>query len=65
VYKWELDKGDESLAITVNGSLILDESDLVIHAALDAWVAEDRVTDRPLHWQPSSSRSGYKSDRNG
>ena len=49
MYKWELDKGDESLAIAVNGSLILDELDLVIHAAVDgvglAWVAEDRVTD--------------------
>ena len=43
------DKGDESLAIAVNGSLILDELDLVIHAALEgvglACVAEDRVTD--------------------
>ena len=49
VYKWELDKGDESLAIAVNGSLLLDELDLVIQAALDgaglAWVAEDRVTE--------------------
>ena len=47
VYKWELDKDNESLAIAVNGSLILDELDLVIQAALDgaglAWVAEDRV----------------------
>lgn len=30
VYKWELDKGDESLAIAVHGSLILDELDLVM-----------------------------------
>jgi DNA-binding transcriptional LysR family regulator len=47
VYKWELDKGDQSLEIAVNGSLILDELDLVIQAAIDgaglAWVAEDRV----------------------
>jgi DNA-binding transcriptional LysR family regulator len=47
VYKWELDKGDQSLEIAVNGSLILDELDLVIQATLDgaglAWVAEDRV----------------------
>jgi DNA-binding transcriptional LysR family regulator len=47
VYKWELDKGDQSLEIAVNGSLILDELDLVIRAAIDgaglAWVAEDRV----------------------
>jgi DNA-binding transcriptional LysR family regulator len=49
VFKWELDKGDESLAIAVHGSLLLDELDLVIHAALDgaglAWVAEDRITE--------------------
>jgi DNA-binding transcriptional LysR family regulator len=48
VYKWELDKGNQSLAIAVKGSLILDDLDLVIQAALDgvglAWVAEDRVT---------------------
>jgi DNA-binding transcriptional LysR family regulator len=47
VYKWELDKGDQSLEIAVNGSLILDELDLLIQAAIDgaglAWVAEDRV----------------------
>jgi DNA-binding transcriptional LysR family regulator len=47
VYRWELDKGDESLAIAVNGPLLLDELDLVIEAALAgaglAWVAEDRV----------------------
>jgi DNA-binding transcriptional LysR family regulator len=47
VYKWELDKGDQSLEIAVNGSLILDELDLVIDAAIDgaglAWVTEDRV----------------------
>jgi DNA-binding transcriptional LysR family regulator len=49
VYKWEFDKGDESLAIAVSGALLLDELDLVIQAALDgaglAWVAEDRITD--------------------
>jgi DNA-binding transcriptional LysR family regulator len=47
VYKWELDKGNESLEIAVHGSLILDELDLLIQAAVDgaglAWVAEDRV----------------------
>jgi hypothetical protein len=47
VYKWELDKGDESLTIAVNGSLLLDDVDLVIQAALDgaglAWVTEDRI----------------------
>jgi len=30
VYKWELDKGNQLLEIAVNGSLILDELDLVI-----------------------------------
>jgi DNA-binding transcriptional LysR family regulator len=49
VYRWELDKGDESLAIAVSGSLLLDEVDLVVQAAIDgaglAWVGEDRVAD--------------------
>src|SRR5688572_30670257 len=49
VYKWEFDKGDESLAIAVNGTLLLDELELVIQAALDgaglAWVAEDRIAE--------------------
>jgi DNA-binding transcriptional LysR family regulator len=49
IYKWELDKGNKSLAIAVNGSLILDDLDLVIQAALDgaglAWLAEDRVAE--------------------
>lgn len=36
VYKWELDKGDESVAIAVDGPLILDDEDLVIQAAIDA-----------------------------
>jgi DNA-binding transcriptional LysR family regulator len=48
VYKWELDKGDESVAIAVSGSLILDDEDLVVQAAIDgaglALVAEDRAT---------------------
>jgi DNA-binding transcriptional LysR family regulator len=35
VYKWELDNGEESVAIAVNGSLILDDEDLVMAAALD------------------------------
>lgn len=47
VYRWELDKDDESLTIAVNGPLIVDDLDLVIAAALDgaglAWVAEDSV----------------------
>jgi DNA-binding transcriptional LysR family regulator len=50
VYRWELDKGKKSLALALNGSLILDDLDLVIQAALDgaglAWLAEDRVADQ-------------------
>ena len=38
-----------SLAIAVNGSLLLDDLDLIIQAALDgaglAWVAEDRIAE--------------------
>lgn len=49
VYRWELDKGDESLAIAVTGALLLDDVDLVVQAALDgaglAWVGEDRVAE--------------------
>src|SRR4051812_6699820 len=47
VYRWEFDKGDQSLAVAVSGSLILDEFDLVIQAAVDgaglAFMGEDRV----------------------
>ena len=46
-YRWEFDKGDESLTIAISGSLNVDDLDLVIQAALDgaglAWVAEDRI----------------------
>jgi DNA-binding transcriptional LysR family regulator len=49
VYRWEFDKGDESVAIAVNGPLILDDVDLVVRAAVDgaglAFMAEDRVLD--------------------
>lgn len=47
VYRWELDKGSESVAIAVSGSLTLDDEDLVIQAAIDgaglALVAEHRA----------------------
>ena len=42
MYKWELDKGNQSLEIAVNGSLILDELDLVTQVAIDGcclWVS--------------------------
>ena len=35
IYKWELEKGDGSVAIAVSGSLVLDDEDLVIQAAID------------------------------
>jgi DNA-binding transcriptional LysR family regulator len=35
VYKWEFDKGKESLTVQVNGPLILDDIELVIRAAID------------------------------
>jgi DNA-binding transcriptional LysR family regulator len=51
-YRWEFDKGDQSLTISVSGSLNVDDLDLVIQAAIDgaglAWVAEDRVAQHLL-----------------
>src|SRR4051812_11962356 len=48
IYKWELDKGDESVAIAVSGSLVLDDEDLIMQAAIDgaglALVADNRAT---------------------
>jgi DNA-binding transcriptional LysR family regulator len=48
VYKWELEKGDQSVAITVTGPLVLDDEDLVLQAAIDggglALVANNRAT---------------------
>jgi DNA-binding transcriptional LysR family regulator len=45
--RWEFDKDDQSLAVSVNGPLILDDLDLVIRAAIDgaglAFMAEDRA----------------------
>jgi DNA-binding transcriptional LysR family regulator len=47
VYRWELDRGDQSVAVAVNGSLILDDLDLVIEAAIGgagmAFMGEDRA----------------------
>jgi hypothetical protein len=41
VYKWELDKGDQSLEIAVNGSSILDELDLLIQSGeMAEWLKE-------------------------
>ncbi len=47
VYRWEFDKGKQSLAVAVNGPLIVDDVDLVIRAAIDgvglAFLDEARV----------------------
>jgi DNA-binding transcriptional LysR family regulator len=47
IYKWELEKDEASVAIAVSGSLVLDDEDLVIQAALDgaglALVADNRA----------------------
>lgn len=45
VYRWELDKGKESLTVAVDGPLIVDEVELIVRAALDgvglAFMAEE------------------------
>jgi DNA-binding transcriptional LysR family regulator len=47
IYRWELDRGAQSVAVAVTGSLILDDVELVIQAAVDgaglAFMAEDRA----------------------
>lgn len=47
VYRWEFDKGAESLSIAVNGPLTVDDVGLLVRAALDgvglAFTDEDRV----------------------
>jgi DNA-binding transcriptional LysR family regulator len=35
IYRWELDKDDQSLAVAVNGPLIVDDVDLLTRAAID------------------------------
>jgi DNA-binding transcriptional LysR family regulator len=45
IYRWEFDKGKQSLTVAVNGPLIVDDVELVLRAALDgvglAYVGED------------------------
>jgi DNA-binding transcriptional LysR family regulator len=47
VYRWEFDKGKQSLTVSVNGPLIVDDVDVVLSAAIDgaglAFVSEHRV----------------------
>jgi DNA-binding transcriptional LysR family regulator len=35
VYRWEFDKGDRSLAVSVNGPLIIDDVEITIRTAID------------------------------
>jgi DNA-binding transcriptional LysR family regulator len=45
LYRWEFEKGKKSLSVAVNGPLIVDDVELVIHAAIDgvglAFLSED------------------------
>jgi DNA-binding transcriptional LysR family regulator len=47
VYRWEFEKGDESLTVAVNGPLIVDDVDVMLRAAIDgvglAFADEERV----------------------
>lgn len=47
VYRWEFDKGRRSLAVSVNGPLVVDDVEVVLRAALDgvglAFLGEDRA----------------------
>jgi len=47
LYRWEFDKGKQSLSIAVDGPLIVDDTELVLRAALDgvglAFVAEQHA----------------------
>jgi DNA-binding transcriptional LysR family regulator len=47
VYRWEFDKGKQSLALAVEGPLVVDDLEVMIGAALDgvglAYVCDDRV----------------------
>jgi DNA-binding transcriptional LysR family regulator len=47
IYRWELDKGRQSLVISVSGPLIVDDAELVVRAAVDgvglAFLDDDRA----------------------
>jgi DNA-binding transcriptional LysR family regulator len=47
VYRWEFDKGDQSLTVAVNGSLVTDEIEMTLRAAIDgvglAFAIEEHV----------------------
>jgi DNA-binding transcriptional LysR family regulator len=56
VYRWEFDKGDESLTVAVDGPLNLDDVETSIRAAIDGavWPFRSRSTwrrtSRVAHW---------------
>jgi DNA-binding transcriptional LysR family regulator len=47
VYRWEFDKGKQSLAVAVNGPLIVNDVEIMIRAAIDgvglAFMSEERA----------------------
>lgn len=47
VYRWEFDKGRQSLAVTVNGPIVVDDVEVLIRAAIDgaglAFTLEEHV----------------------
>ena len=47
VYRWEFDKGKQSLTVAVNGPLIVDDVEMMIRAAIDgvglAFMSEERA----------------------
>ena len=47
VYRWEFDKGKQSLTVAVNGPLVVDDVELMIRAAIDgiglAFMSDDRA----------------------
>jgi DNA-binding transcriptional LysR family regulator len=47
VYRWEFDKGRQSLAVAVNGPIVVDDVEILIRAAMDgaglAFTLEDHV----------------------
>jgi DNA-binding transcriptional LysR family regulator len=47
VYRWEFDKGKQSLTVAVNGPLVVDDLELAIRAAIDgvglAFMSDDRA----------------------
>src|SRR5206468_12439563 len=47
VYRWEFDRGKQSLTVAVNGPLVVDDVELMIRAAIDgvglAFMSDDRA----------------------